>query len=138
MRLVLQALLLPQAAVAVARGQQQRCQQRGSLAGHDDKQRVLASLAQSMKDELSESEQQMQRARASERQLEDQRLLLEGMKETRKRVFERRTQLLDEARKYRKLNAELIMDDERSQRLSAFNKSELCLLEEEIRGLEGD
>jgi hypothetical protein len=137
MRLVLQALLLPQAAVAVARGQQQRCQQRGSLAGHDDKQRVLASLAQSMK-ELSESEQQMQRARASERQLEDQRLLLEGMKETRKRVFERRTQLLDEARKYRKLNAELIMDDERSQRLSAFNKSELCLLEEEIRGLEGD
>jgi hypothetical protein len=120
-----------------SRGQQRRRQQTGSLAGHDDEQRVLASLAQSMK-ELSESQQQMQRARASERQLEDQRLLLEGMQETRKRVFERRSQLLDEARKYRKLNAELIMDDERSQRLSEFYKSELRLLEEEIRGLEGD
>jgi hypothetical protein len=67
--------------------------------------------------------------RVHEQQLEDQRLHCAGMQETRKRVFECRTKLLDEARKYRKLNVELVMGNKQSHQLSDFDASELHLLE---------
>jgi hypothetical protein len=128
-------------------GQQQRHQQSRSgtngTGQHDEEPHMgaLVSLAQSMK-ELAECQQQMQHVRnedrVHDRQLEDQRLHSEGMQETRKRVFERRAKLLDEARQYRKLNAELVMGNERSQRLSEFYESELRLLEDEICRLESD
>jgi hypothetical protein len=44
---------------------------------------------------------------------------------------------LDEAQKYRRLNAELVMGDDRSHQLSEFYYvSELRLLEDDLRQLE--
>ena len=54
----------------------------------------------------------------------------------RDRVFRRRAELLDLARKYRKSNAELDPTDENSARLSEFYITEGRLLEEEIRALD--
>ncbi len=48
----------------------------------------------------------------------------------------RRAELLDLARKYIKLNAELDPTDKNSGRLSEFYISEGCLLDDEIRHLD--
>ena len=45
--------------------------------------------------------------RIHEVQLEEQRHQSEGVEQSRERVFRRRAELMDLARKYRKLNAEL-------------------------------
>ncbi len=70
-----------------------------------------------------------------DRQLEEQRMESERQQSCRQRVFQRRTELLDIGRKYRKLNAELDMGNERSQRLSEFYLNECQLVEEELRQL---
>ena len=63
----------------------------------------------------------LEQDRIYERELADQRIESQRHEESRKRVFERRTKLLGEARKYRRLNAELVMGDDRSHQLSEFN-----------------
>jgi hypothetical protein len=52
------------------------------------------------------------------------------------RVFQRRAQLIDEARKYRRLIAELDPNDPRSSNLSDFYAKETLELEEEISNLD--
>ena len=75
-------------------------------------------LLQSLK-ELTEGQRQMridlEQDRIHERELVDQRIESRRQEESRKRVFERRTKLLDEARKYRRLNAEVVTGDDGSQ-----------------------
>jgi hypothetical protein len=51
-------------------------------------------------------------------------------------TFRRKAELLDLARTYRKLHAELNASDERSTRLSAFYVSEGKIIDDEIRQLE--
>ena len=51
-------------------------------------------------------------------------------------TFRRKAELLDLARSYRKLHAELNTSDERSARLSAFYVSEGKIIDDEIRQLE--
>ncbi|KAI2495403.1 hypothetical protein MHU86_19117 [Fragilaria crotonensis] len=53
-----------------------------------------------------------------------------------KRVFRRRAQLVDEARKYRRLIAELDSNDPRSSSLSDFYKKESLKIEEKICNLD--
>ena len=81
-------------------------------------------LLQSLK-ELTRGQRPMridlEQDRIYERELADQRIESQRHEESRKRVFERRTKLLGEARKYRRLNAELVMGDDRSHQLSEFN-----------------
>ena len=122
-------------------GSRDSCSQHGRHRGEDEEQEreVLRPLLQSLK-ELTEGQRQMridlEQDRIHERELVDQRIESRRQEESRKRVVERRTKVLDEARKYRRLNAELVMGDNRSHQLSEFYVSELRLLEEELRQLE--
>jgi hypothetical protein len=90
--------------------------------------------------ELAECQRQMVFDRVEdrnhERQLEEQRQQSEGAERSRERAFRRRAELVDLARKYRKLNAELKPNDESTQRLSEFYIEEGRLVEEEIRQLD--
>ncbi|KAI2510573.1 hypothetical protein MHU86_3841 [Fragilaria crotonensis] len=99
----------------------------------------LIPLVESIK-ELAECQRQMVFDRVEdrnhERQLEEQRQQSEGAERSRERAFRRRAELVDLARKYRKLNAELKPNDESTQRLSEFYIEEGRLLEEEIRQLD--
>ena len=108
-------------------------------ADQQEHQRLFTPLIESVRD-LAECQRQMridrERDRTHERELEAKRLRSEQEEQSRKRHFQRRTELLDLARKYRRMNAELDMSDERSKRLSEFYVNEGRLLEEELRLLD--
>lgn len=99
----------------------------------------LIPLVDSIK-ELAECQRQMIFERVEdrnhERHLEEQRQQSEGAEQSRERSFRRRAELLDLARKYRKLNAELDQNHENYRRLSEFYSEEGRLLEDEIRQLD--
>ncbi len=96
-------------------------------------------LVESIKD-LAEAQRQMILDRAEDRihevQLEEQRHQSEGVEQSREQVFRRRAELMDLARKYRKLNAELNPIDEHYRRLFEFYTVEGHLLKDEIQELE--
>ena len=87
--------------------------------------------------ELADAQRQMLVDRAEDRihemQLEEQQHQSDELERSRERIFRRRAELMDQACKYRKLNAELNPNDERSRRLSEFYVEEGHLLEAEIR-----
>ncbi len=122
-----------------SRGAQRRRQQQ--IQETDANTDVLGSswmpLVESIK-ELAECQRQVVLDRAEdrhhERQLEDQRQESIGAERCRERAFRRRAELAL-ARKYRKLNAELDPNDERSKRLSEFYVNEGRQLEDELRQL---
>jgi len=99
----------------------------------------ISPLAKSLHD-LANSHVQlaMQREedRVHEQRMEDQRRQSEASAECCKRSFERRSQLLDQARQYRRLNAELNPNDENSKRLSNFYLEECEILQKEIDALD--
>ena len=72
--------------------------------------------------ELVQSQQEMELNQAKdwihELQSEEQQQLTQGNEQIRERAFRRRAELMDLARKYRKLKAELNLSDERSRQLS--------------------
>jgi hypothetical protein len=81
---------------------------------------------------LANSQQQLLVDRAKDRQHERD-------ENSRKRRFHRRSELMDEARKYRRESAELVgLVDDRSIRLSQFYDSEVAKLEQEILRLESE
>ena len=104
-----------------------------------DRSSSFNPLVESIK-ELAESQRQMVVDRAEDRnhewQLEEQRQQSEGAERNRERAFRRRAELVDLARKYRKLNAELNPNNENTRRLSQFYVEEGRLLEDEIRQLD--
>ena len=104
-----------------------------------DRSSSFNPLVESIK-ELAESQRQMVVDRAEDRnhewQLEEQRQQSEGAERNRQRAFRRRAELVDLARKYRKLNAELNPNNENTRRLSQFYVEEGRLLEDEIRQLD--
>lgn len=67
---------------------------------------------------------------------EDRRQVALLQSQSEHRVFQRRAQLVDEARKYRRLMAELDSNDPRSTRLSDFYLKETLDIEKEISDLE--
>ena len=79
--------------------------------------------------EVAESQRQSTLDRANDRRHERQL-------QTETQVFRRKAELLDLARSYRKLNAELDPRDERSARLSDFYVSEGQIIERELHELE--
>jgi hypothetical protein len=81
-------------------------------------------LAKSLKD-LADSHVQLTMQREEDRTHEERM-------ENRKRSFQRRAELLDQARQYRRLNAELNPSDDNSQRLSNFYLEECRMLQQEI------
>lgn len=104
-----------------------------------DESSSVLPLVQSIK-ELAECQRQLVFDRGEERRHEHE---LDQHRETartrelhRERIFRRRAELLDLARQYRKLNAELGPTDENSARLSEFYVNEGHLLEEELQNLE--
>lgn len=128
---------------APSSSQRQRCGQRGRQQDGDlplDFEASVGPLLHSIQ-ELVNCQRQLGLDQAEQRQHEQQ--LVQQRKESTKaeqardRIFRRRTELSDLARKYRKLNAELDLnldlDDERSARLSEFYNRECCLIEEEMR-----
>ena len=86
--------------------------------------------------ELAECQRQMVfhrvEDRNQERQLEEQRQQSEGAESSREIAFRRRAELVDLARKYRKLNAEFNPNDKDTRRLSEFYNEEGSLVEDEI------
>ena len=126
---------------------------RSHRSSSDDQQqeRVLAPLAQSIT-YLTDCHCQMLDGRAQDRELEkeveDKRIRLqiqleedrhrtEATENSRKRKFERSTHLLDIAREYRRLTAELRDKYGPSSRQKAeFYRTEGLLVEEEIRQLQ--
>jgi hypothetical protein len=105
-----------------------------------EQQRGVAytAIMESLKDIAKGNEQlriDREQDRLHERELEEQRIESDRNEQCRHRVFQRRTELLDLGRKYRKLNAELDMSNERSQRLSEFYTNECRLVEDELREL---
>jgi hypothetical protein len=82
---------------------------------------------------LANSQQELLVDRAGDRQHERE-------ENSRKRRFHRRSELMDEARKYRRESAELVglLVDDRSIRLSQFYNSEVAKLEQEILRLESE
>ena len=101
----------------------------------------LIPLVQSIK-ELAECQRQLVLDRVEdrnhERQLEQQQQQSQGAQQGRERTFRRRAELTDLTRKYRKLNAELNVNDEDSRRLSEFYLEEGRLLQEEICQLDSN
>ena len=99
----------------------------------------ISPLAKSLHD-LANSHVQlaMQRKedRAHEQRMENQRQQSEASTECRKRSFDRLSQLLDQARQYRRLNVELNANDDNSQRLSNFYLEECQILQSEIDTLD--
>ena len=77
-----------------------------------------------------------ERKRNHDRRLEKERYVSERQENCRARIFQRRSELIDMARKYRKLNAEL--NDDRSRQLSEFYVNESCRVEDELRQLMAD
>jgi len=67
---------------------------------------------------------------------EDRRQVALLKSQSDNRVFQRRAQLVDEARKYRRLIAELDSNDPRSSSLSDFYRKETLEIEEEICDLD--
>ena len=115
------------------RRQQQEQQERSS--------HTMMGILKSMKDIAKGNEQlrlDLQQDRVHERELEERRINSDRQEQCRKRNFQRRTELLDLGRKYRRLNAELDMCEERSQRLSEFYVNECRLVEDELRQLKDD
>ena len=100
---------------------------------------LLTLLVESIK-ELAQAQQQMIIDQAEDRidelRLEEQRQLSQDSERSRERAFRCRAELMDLARKYRKLNAELNLSDERSRQLSEFYLGEVRNLEKKIRQLE--
>ena len=100
---------------------------------------MLLPFAESMK-ELADSQKHlaMQRAedRDHDRRMEEERQRTTALSECCKRTFERRSELLDNARQYRRLNAELNPNDVNSECLSNFYVNKCRLLQEEIQALE--
>ena len=97
-----------------------------------------APLVKSMKD-LADSNMQLayqrEQDRIHEERMEDRREQFGKAGESRKRKFQRRAELLDQARQYRRLNAELDQTDRNSERLSKFYIDEYHALQEEIDAL---
>lgn len=92
---------------------------------------VMAPFVNSLQ-ALANSQQQLLVDRARDRKHERE-------ENSRKRRFHRRSELMDEARKYRRESAELVgLLDERSIRLSRFYDSEVAKLEQEILRLESE
>lgn len=95
---------------------------------------VLASL-----EDIAKGHDAMRRERHRDRvhdqQLENQRLESERQERHTQRIFQRRTELVDIGRKYRRMNAELDMSNARSQQLSQFYLNECQLAEEELQNL---
>ena len=117
-----------------------RQQGQGDEALHQDlDSSSFTPLVDSIK-ELANAQRQMLVDRAEDRihemQLEEQRHQSDELERSRERIFRRRAELMNQARKYRKLNAELNPNDKRSRRLSEFYVEEGRLLEAEIRALE--
>jgi hypothetical protein len=114
-------------------------------------ERLFVPLVHSIKD-LADCQRDTRNARSEDRQHEreleeqklrferevhEQRIRSEVTENCRKRTFERRVELQDLARKYRRLNAELgSASDESSRRMSEFYIIEGQLIEDEIRQLE--
>ena len=119
------------------RALQRRQQQEELDAQHNTTS--LIPLVNSIK-ELAECQRQMilecVEDRNHERHMEVQRQQSDGAEQSRERAFRRRAELLDLARKYRNINAELNPNDENSRRLSEFYDEESHLLEVEIRQLD--
>jgi hypothetical protein len=96
-------------------------------------------LVQSIQ-ELAECQRQLLldrgKDRRHEQELDQQREVSRTREQKSERIFRRQAELLDLARKYRKLNAELDPTDENSGRLSEFYISEGRLLDDEIRHLD--
>jgi hypothetical protein len=121
------------------------------LSSDDQQERVLAPLAQSIT-YLTDCHRQMLDGRAQDRelekevedernrlqiQLEEDRHRTEATENSRKRKFERSTHLLDIAREYRRLTAELRDKyGPSSCRKAEFYRTEGLLVEEEIRQLQ--
>ena len=74
--------------------------------------------------------------RLHEQQLNQRRQATVMREQQRERIFRRKAELNDIARSYRKLDAELDPNDERSSRLSNFYVNECLRIENEIRSLE--
>ncbi len=128
--------------------------QRGRFATDEEderrEERLFVPLVHSIKD-LADCQRDMLNARSEDqqhdRELEEQRLCFKRevqeqrirseVTKNRKRTFERRVELLDLARKYRRLNAELgNASDESCRRMSEFYIKEGHFIEDEIRQLE--
>ena len=92
---------------------------------------VMAPFVNSLQ-ALAASQQELLVDRARDRQHERE-------ENSRKRRFHRRSELMDEARRYRRDSAELVgLLDDRSIRLSQFYDSEVAKLEQEILRLESE
>ena len=98
----------------------------------------LIPLAQSM-NKLADFQQnaflQRERDRSQELRMESRRQKSQLRENSRKRSFDRRAQLMDQGRQYRRLNAELDPRDSRTPGLSAFYLDECRRIEEEIDAL---
>ena len=98
----------------------------------------LIPLAQSM-NKLADYQQnaflQRERDQSQELRMESRRQKLQLRENSRKRSFDRRAQLMDQGRQYRRLNAELDQRDSRTPGLSAFYLDKYRRIEEEIDAL---
>jgi hypothetical protein len=82
--------------------------------------------------------EQREHDRIHEERMESRREHSERAAERRKRKFQRRAELLDQARQYRRLNAELDPLDINSERLSKFYDNECRVLQQEIDELDNN
>ena len=101
--------------------EEQQEQQRGA---------VYTAIMESLKHIANGNEQlriDQERDRVRERELESQQMESDQNELNYHCVFQRQTELLDLGRKYRKLNAELDMSNERSQQLSKLYTNECRL-----------
>ena len=96
----------------------------------------LAKLLKDLADSHVQLAMQREEDQNHEERMEDRRQQSDTRAELRKRSFQRRAELLDQARQYRRLNAELNPHNENSQRLSNFYMEECRILQQEIDTLD--
>jgi hypothetical protein len=120
-------------------GSSHRRRRRQDDSPPDYDESVLRPLVQSIQD-LAECQRQLvidrSEDRRHERDLQQQKQESTERGNCQERIFRRKAELSDLARKYRRLNAELDLNDERSPRLSEFYINEGRHLEHEIRQLD--
>ena len=120
-------------------GSSHRRRRRQDDSPPDYDESVLRPLVQSIQD-LAECQRQLvidrSEDRRHERDLQQQKQESTKRGNCQERIFRRKAELSDLVRKYRRLNAELDLNDERSPRLSEFYINEGRHLEHEIRQLD--
>ena len=131
----------PSSSAASSRGRRKRKRRHQDDSDDDKESLTLLPLVHSIQELSTACQRQLlwsdrNDERSHEQRMKEQSQLTAVRKQYSKRMFRPQSKLTDEARSYRKQNAELDPNNEQTLRLSAFYVNECRQIEDKIRRLE--